>query len=156
MKRWLVLAFLVISLVGPGHAQEHPWYFTPRIGLSYFSGVIGFELQKSHWAFDIGLPLAGGVKYFFHPHSHGWFTGAYGAGWSFDNDETKDGVKYTDYSMISGGIGGGYRWFWKTRWSLELGLTAGYLKERWTNSSAWREERGLTIFPVATFGFSFR
>jgi hypothetical protein len=156
MKRCLAILVLVVSLSNIGRAEGYPFYFTPRLGLSYFSGVVGFELQKSHWAFDIGVPLAGGVKYFFHPHSHGWFAGAYGTGWGDDNDETKDGIKYTDYSMIGGGIGGGYRWFWKTRWSFELGLTAGYLKERWTNSTAWREKRRISIFPIATIGFSFR
>jgi hypothetical protein len=157
-------SFLVLSLVvvvrgvAPAFcagSAEQDWSVTPKIGYSNFTGIFGVEVQRRHWALDVGYFPAGGVRYYFRPQGHSWFAGLYGSGYGYDNDETKDGIAYTHYSRIEGGAGGGYRWRWRGRWNLELGVTAGYVEQRWTSPSAWRTCRGITLSPLATFGVSF-
>ena len=159
MRRPLFLLLLVLLPWATASAQaetDHPFYFTPKGGISAFTGIMGFEAQFRHLAFDIGIPLSGGIRYYVRPNQHSWFAGLYGQGFGYDHDETKDGVAYTHFSTIGGGAGGGYRWFWRQRWSLELGLTVGYFEDQWTSRSAWRTEKGIRLIPVATAGFSFR
>ena len=155
--RVLSLVFVVGGVApafGAGGA-EHDWSVTPKIGYSNFTGIFGMEVQRRHWALDVGVFPAGGVRYYFRPQGHSWFAGLYGAGYGYDHDETKDGIAYTHYSRIEGGAGGGYRWRWRGRWNLELGVTAGYVEEHRTNSWAKRTDQGIAITPLATFGVSF-
>ncbi len=130
-------------------------FVTPKIGYSLFSGILGLEVQRGHFALDIGLPTSGGIRYYFHPSGHSWFTGLYGSGYGLDKDETIDGIKYTHYSRIGGGTGGGYRWLWHSGWALELGATVGYEEEHWTNTFAKRWVKSILFSPLATVGFSF-
>ena len=131
------------------------WYVTPKIGYSNFTGIVGLEVQRRHWALDVGYFPSGGVRYYFRPQGHSWFAGLFGSGYGYDHDETKDGIAYTHYSRIESGVGGGYRWLWRERWHLELGITAGYIEERWTNTWAKRTDKGIAINPMATLGVSF-
>src|SRR5262245_51877193 len=73
---------------------------TPKVGLSNFTGILGFEWQKGPLGLSFGLPYSGGVRYYFRPDGHSWFVGLYGSGGSFEDDETKDGITYTDRSWI--------------------------------------------------------
>jgi hypothetical protein len=141
------------SLFAAGTEKE--WYVTPKVGYSGFTGIFGLEVQHHELAFDIGLPTSGGIRYYFRPQGHSWFAGLYGSGTGYDHDETKNGITYTRYSKIEGGVGGGYRWFWHSRWSLELGLTVSYLEEHWTSNFAWRTEKSISFGPILTAGFSF-
>src|SRR5260221_176294 len=124
ITRITFILFLSIFLItGGAYASENEigtapntWYAAGKLGFSAFTGIIGFELQRHHFALDIGLPFAGAVRYYARPDGHSWFGGLYGLGYGFDNTETKDGITYTHYSHIEGGLGGGYRWLWRTRW----------------------------------------
>ena len=130
-------------------------YITPKLGLSHFTGVVGVEGQYSHFGFGVGFPLTGGIRYYTRPLGHSWFAGLFGTGYGYNHDETKDGITYTHYSDLEGGAGVGYRWFWHSRWSLELGFTAGYINEIRTNTFYRRTDTGISIAPVATSGITF-
>ena len=134
---------------------DQTWYVTPKIGYSLFTGILGLEVQRDHWAFDAGYFPSGGVRFYFKPQGHSWFTGVYGSGYGYDDNETIDGIAYTHKSAIQGGAAGGYRWFWRSRWSLELGLAIGYGETRWTNAYVERIEKGIRVNPLLTAGFSF-
>ncbi len=136
-------------------AKERFAYFTPKLGFSPFTGIIGFEEQLGHWGWNLGIPLSGGIRYYFRPKKHSWYAGLYGQGFGYNHDETKDGIAYTHYSLIGGGAGGGYRWFWRERLSLELGIACGYVEEHRTNSFGERTDKGVIILPMASLGFSF-
>jgi len=129
---------------------------TFKAGDSLFTGLLGVEVQRNHLAFDFGLPTSGGIRYYFRPQGHSWFAGLYGSGYGYDHDETKDGIAYTHYSNIGGGVGAGYRWLWRSRWNLELGATAGYEEEYWTNSYVTRWQKSIIIGPNVLVGFSFK
>ena len=165
MKRSIVVLGLLWITAGPAFAEplasgqsgqpERAWYVTPKAGLSAFTGILGLEVQYKHLALDVGLPGDGGLRYYAHPGGHSWFGGLYSMGFSYDHDETKDGVAYTHYSVIQAGLGGGYRWFWRSRWTLELGITVGAGHQRWRNSTYERTERDIFFLPVAAVGVTF-
>ncbi len=153
-------AFFFLALgpvVSPVQAEGTPKdsLVTPKIGFSPFTGIVGLEVQHKHLALDLGIPLSGGIRYYFRPERHSWFAGLYGMGWGYDHDETKDSVPYTHYALITGGAAGGYRWLWRSRWSLELGLALGYQEQTWTNSTAKRWESSIALWPLAAFGIAF-
>jgi hypothetical protein len=156
-----VLLFTGLIGVRPLFAAQKELYITPKFGLSEFTGIAGLEMQYRHLALDIGYPLSGGVRYYFHPVGHSWFLGLFGHGYGFDHDETKDGIAYTHFSTIAGGAGGGYRWLWRSRWKLELGMTVGYAEKHWTNEFVIapaipaRTDHAIQLGPIAAVGISF-
>ena len=156
MKR-LVFMVVVLTMVLAGSARaEKEVYVIPKVGISAFTGVLGLEVQYKHFALDVGFPASGGLRYYARPSRHSWFGGIYGMGFGYDHDETRDGVAYDHASMIQAGVGGGYRWLWRDRWSLELGLAIGNGKERWSNRYGQSTERTATfLWPVAAFGIAF-
>jgi hypothetical protein len=155
-KTVFVLGFLgLIHSAALAAEPARDWYVTPKLGISAFTGILGLEVQYKHLAFDVGYPTSGGVRYYFRPERHSWFFGLYGTGLGYNDDNTKDGITYTHYSKIEGGVGGGYRWFWHSRWSLELGLTIGAGNQNWTSNAVERTEHDVFFTPVAAFGVAF-
>lgn len=150
----LVCLALLVFCERQGFAENNV-SFTPKVGVSAMTGVLGAELRYKHVAWDFGFPLSGGVRYYFRPEKHSWFTGLYGFGYGYDHDETKDNIQYKHHSVIEGGAAGGYRWLWKSRWSLELGLGAGYGEMIWTSPTQKRKDTGIYVMPIAAFGIQF-
>jgi hypothetical protein len=135
--------------------EEDLWYVGPRIGYSPFTGIIGLEIQYRHMALTFGGPGNAGVKYYFSFPKHSWFVGGFYSQYDSDNEETKEGITYTDSNTIEGGIAGGYRWRWGSGWDLSLCLGIAYGEEELTNSYYKRTETYIGFRPGVIFGYSF-
>ena len=96
--------------------ENEDWHIGPRIGLSTLTGLLGFEAQYRHVAFDTGLigplMLVGG-KYYFDPYWSSWYVGGSVGFYAFANFEDRK-----DYKL--GGIAGGYRWRLGKGWDISF------------------------------------
>ncbi|GAB6095106.1 hypothetical protein JCM14469_13580 [Desulfatiferula olefinivorans] len=136
-------------------SDQENWFIGPRIGLSAFTGLVGAEIQYRNVALSFGIPECVGLKYYFSVPKHSWFIGGYFSKWDLTDDETKDGIKYTEQTNTEGGFGGGYRWRWGSGWDLSLSLAIAYGQEELSNTTALRTERFIGIRPGITAGYSF-
>lgn len=171
MKRLIttLCAFMVFMLVTCGLSSastEQPdvedsvikkdWYIGPRIGLSFYTGIIGIEVQHHHLAFGVGLPGNIGVKYYVKPDGHSWFLGAYYMHFETASSDFEYAPGYDgDTTWDEGGLGGGYRWRWGTGWDLSLSFAGAYGERKERSGPAERIEKFIGIRPGVTFGYSF-
>jgi hypothetical protein len=144
----------------PKAKEGEDWYIGPRIGLSFFTGIVGAELQSGHIALDVmskesgidtlsGIDIGGGIKYYGHPwKSANWF-GVGGLKGSYRH--------YSEDSEITIlGFMAGYRWRSGGGWDFSLGGGFGQYTRRFTND--WRKgEEEVYLVPMIeiAFGYSF-
>ena len=130
------------------------WYIGPRIGDSFFTGVVGAELQIGHIALDIsskegGVDIGGGIKYYFHPYKSASFLGVGGVKSSISEE-------YNDYEQAVLGFMVGNRWRWRGGWDFSIGL--GWVKGTRRYTKGWNkdkvEKQSRPTFEIA-FGYSF-
>ena len=157
---WLfIFANLVLFLPVSAYTDEAPlqsWRGGPQIGISPYTGVIGGELQKGKWALTMGLPAALGVRYYFAETGTKWFIGTHGMWYKLDDqNEEKDGIRYTDVEDLYLGAGFGYKWRFKDHWDLVASLSLGYHKEELTGKGVWRTTTGIAAMPGLSVGYSF-
>ena len=134
-------------------SRRSPWekdvIFGLRAGVSLMSGLIGVELQMKHVAVVMGgvgssgwIDIYGGLKYYFRRATSSWYVGVGGLYMTGDEEEG-----YGDDIGLSGVVG--YRWVWKSGWSLTLGMGAAAIK--------YEEEDDIEYFPAPdwSIGYSF-
>ena len=118
-------------------------YYTPHVGFSNYTGVIGFEIQKNRFSFNIGfnpfdfddpelekkdkyeasidLLTSIGLKYYLKPNEKSWYFGL------CSGVATKSYFYFVDdYLDIYLGPTAGYRWRFKKDWVLNLAAGIGF------------------------------
>ena len=155
-----MLSFVSVSGIEPVMADDSPedslsWRGGPHIGFSYYTGLIGAELQKVHWGFTIGLPAAMGVRYYIDNKGYRWFFGAHSMYYTLDDaDETKDGIRYDELTSTSAGIGAGYKWRLKNHWDITLSLSISWDREELKNDYVSRKDDYIMATPGLTLGYT--
>jgi hypothetical protein len=137
------------QLGGEDQVVKEDWYIGPRIGISWYTGIIGLEIQHHHFAFTAGIPEVLGVKYYLKPDGHSWFVGGHFMNYSFKKD-SGDKKRVTE-----GGAGFGYRWRWGTGWDLDLHFGLAYGEEKETIGLSEITTKYLGIRPGISMGYSF-
>jgi len=166
----LVFCVIIISLLTAGGVSrastDNPaseasqsmkeWYIGPRIGLSWYTGLLGLELQHRHVALAGGLPGNIGLKYYINPHGHSLFFGGYFMQFTA---ETSDLPVYLgsegETQFTEGGFGGGYRFFWNSGWNVSVSIALSFGKEEERNGPMWRDTYYIGTRPGVAAGYSF-
>lgn len=157
---WLVL-FIVVS---QGYAQdisEEKPMDTPsfrgglHLGFSPYTGLLGLELSRGHWAATLGLPSCAGIKYYPDERGCRWFVGAHAMYFKIDDKETVDGVTYDKTTIGYAGLGLGYKWRWRNHWDLNLSASVAFHRRLLENDYMERREDYISFIPALTAGYTF-
>lgn len=161
---FIICTSVFIMLAPSGASSEQPggqdqngnnWRVGPRIGLSGYTGLIGFEVQRRHFAFAAGFPGNVGLKYYIMPEGHSWFAGGHFVHFKTNTSD----FKYSGYGgrtvWTEYGLGGGHRWRWGTGWDLSLSAGVAYIKEEEFSGPKKRITKSIGIRPGVTVGYSF-
>ncbi len=132
------------------------WGGTPHLGFSPYTGLLGIEIQNSHFGLTLGMPASIGFKYYFDEKGDRLFLGAHAMRMEFDHDERKDGVLYKENKTTVLGAGLGYKWQWEQGWNITLSLSIVHYDEELKNSATSRTEDSIESFPGLTFGYRFK
>ncbi|MBK8871262.1 MAG: DUF3575 domain-containing protein [Elusimicrobia bacterium] len=159
MKIILSLILLFWGVSSARGEQAENWYIGPRVGfVSPFTGILGFEIQRRHFALCAGLPGTYGAKYYFSFPRKSWYVGLYVTRFNYTPEtvEYEEGVPYDKKMVRRQGVGGGYRWRWGSGWDLDLSLGVGTVKDtaeyRGVETLRWT---GTDIKAGPTIGYSF-
>lgn len=83
-----LMIMLLLITSHPVFAANSPvdgeWGGTPHLGFSPYTGLIGVEIQNSHFGLTLGLPASIGVKYYFDEKGDRFFVGAHALRMEFD------------------------------------------------------------------------
>jgi len=143
-------------IAGDSSEDSLRWRGGPHIGFSYYTGVIGAELQKEHWGFTIGIPAAIGVRYYLDNIGYRWFFGAHAMNYNIDDaNETKDGIRYEELSSTAAGLGVGYKWRLKNHWDITLSLSIVWDRNELKNDYVSRTDDYILAMPGLTLGYTF-
>jgi hypothetical protein len=153
-------AFMTLLLTHPVRAEEPQnappsWRGGPVSGFSLYTGIIGGELIHKNIGMSMGMPACIGIKYYFDDLGYRWFVGAHATYLDVNDDETKDGVRYTSVTDTLAGAGFGYKWRWKNHWELCASISLTYEREEYKNDTSKRTIESLIAFPGLTFGYCF-
>jgi hypothetical protein len=161
MIKVIFAAVILLGLIGPLRAdQGENWYIGPRVGfVSPFTGLVGIEAQRKHFALSAGMPGTYGAKYYFSIPNHSWYVGLYMVRYNY----TPESVQYSDHGypydtkkVRRNGVGGGYRWRWGSGWDLDLSVGVESVKDtakyKGIETVRWS---GTGIRGGPTFGYSF-
>jgi len=152
---------LMVGIMMPqaGFAKNSPvdgeWQGTPHVGFSPYTGLVGLELQNTNFGLTLGWPASIGLKYYFDEKGDRLFLGTHALHLERDNDETKDGVLYTENERTLLGAGVGYKWQSEQGWNLTLSLSIVYDREKLKNGSGATTEEDVISLPGLTFGYRF-
>jgi len=122
-------------------------FFTPKLGASMYSGMVGFGIQFSQLGIDLGHNLGvyagdtyiiGGIKFFFKPYASTFYFGGCT-------------ILYDGGHFLGGGIG--YRW--RSKSGFEFTIGGGMGQDRWDYGDSG--DKGSDLFPVGdvSLGRSF-
>jgi hypothetical protein len=136
--------------------QNRDYYFDINSGVSQFNGLIGFEVQRSHYAIGIGYPAVVSLKYYVDPRDdsvyYGFFSGRYK---NSAYNEIEDGIYYYEYERSSSGIGTGYKWQWDSGWNFDVSVTIGVVERTYRNTFLERRSNNQFYALGFTGGYSF-
>lgn len=152
----------VMTLIGTNSAfaddtskDNARWRGSPNIGFSPYTGIIGAEIQRSHFGLTIGLPTCLGLRYYPDKKGYRWFFGAHAMYYDLEKDQTKNGIRYDSQKSTILGLGFGYKWRWRNHWELTASLSIVYNKEEIENDAASRTDEYILPMPGIAFGYSF-
>lgn len=147
------------SVCSAAHTAEgENWYIGPRVGISPFTGLVGFEAQWKHIALSAGMPGTFGAKYYFRFPKHSWHVGLYMVKFNYSpgSVQYEEGIPYDKEKIRRRGIGTGYRWRWGSGWDLDLSLGVGIIEDVYTYKGIETIEwSGTEIRGGPSFGYSF-
>jgi hypothetical protein len=132
-------------------------YFNGVLGISP-EAVLGFEYQKGHHVFGVGIPGAISYKWFKNPYANSKFYSVYIGGFNnAENNEVVDDVFYKKYKTSFVGAGIGYRWQWQSGFNVTTSIALHYSKNEFSNpnSSTVKKESSLFPFPGVVVGYKF-
>jgi len=143
-------------------SNENDPYFNVTIGISPFTGVLGFEAQKKNHSVSIGLPDRISYRYYSNPYQDTKFWGLYLGGYSLSESDTNkkyslNGVNYSDVERSYIGVGAGYRWQWPSGWNVSASIAIEYFDEKYSDATSTLSDTdsGLFPFPGINVGFKF-
>ncbi|MFQ5598235.1 MAG: DUF3575 domain-containing protein [Nitrospiria bacterium] len=158
---WFILLFAFgntsfdSAFAAPMLGIDDGWGGGAHLGYSPYLGLIGLELQETHFGLTLGFPASLGLRYYFDPSGTQWFLGVHVLHYDRDKNEIKDGILYTEKETTLTGMGIGYKWRWRKHWDLTLSLSLAFEKEKLKNSAGSRTEEEVQSVPGITVGYAF-
>lgn len=143
-------------------SPENEPYYNLLVGVSPFTGILGFEYQQENHAIGLGLPDRITYRYYFKPYQDTKFWGVYLGGHSLNSSDTNKtyslhGVNYNEVERSYIGAGIGYRWQWPSAWNVNASIAIEYFDDKYSNAATLENDTdsGIFLFPGINIGYKF-